>query len=355
MERRVPSVALGDDGYRISSLIVGGWQLSRGHRQTPVDEDALFRDLARMARAGWTTFDCADIYTGVEDLFGRFQEAHAESLREDGIELQFHTKYVPDREDLATLTRDSVQRVIDRSLERLRVERLDLVQLSWWDYDVPGYVETAHWLGGLREAGKIRHVGATNFDVPRMKEMLAAGVPLVSNQVQYSLLDRRPEHELVSLAQEEGLGLLCYGVLAGGFLGARHLGHPPPTEPFSNRSLVKYRLIVDEAGGWGRYQGLLQTLDVIARRHRRTPSAVALRWILDRPAVAAAMLGTFHGGHLESNLDALSLRLTDQDRADLEAATGRLSDLQGDVFGLERVLEGPHSRIMWRNLSKEQD
>ena len=354
MKGRVPSVALGDDGYRISSLIVGGWQLSKGHRQAPVDEAALFKDFARMARAGWTTFDCADIYTGVEDLFGRFQETHAPALREDGIELQFHTKYVPDRDDLAALTRDSVQRVIDRSLERLRVERLDLVQLSWWDYAVPGYVQTAHWLGDLRDAGKIRHVGATNFDVARMKEMLASGVALVSNQVQYSLLDRRPEHGLVSLARERDLGLLCYGVLAGGFLGAKYLGEPPPAEPCPNRSLVKYRLILDAAGGWQRYQELLQTLDVIARRHDRSPSAVALRWILDRPAVAAAMVGTFHGGHLESNIDALALVLTDEDHADIEAASARLTDLRGDVFGLERVPEGAHSRIMWKNLSGEQ-
>ena len=355
MEPRVPRVALGDDGYTISSLIVGGWQLSRGHRQAPVDELTLFRDLARAARVGWTTFDCADIYTGVEDMFGRFQGTHAESLRKDGIELQFHTKYVPDLDELATLERASVQRVIDRSLKRLRVERLDLVQLSWWDYEVPGYTEAAQWLGELRETGKIRHVGATNFDVPRMREMLAAGVPLVSNQVQYSLIDRRAEHGLVSLAQEEGLGLLCYGVLAGGFLAAKHLGQPPPSEPFSNRSLVKYRLIVDEAGGWERCQELLRTLDVIARRHGRAPSAVALRWILDRPAVAAAVVGTFHCGHLGSNLDALSISLTAQDRTDLEAASGRLTDLEGDVFGLERVAEGPHSRIMWKNLSREQE
>ena len=353
MSRIVTTVPLGDDGYTISSLIVGGWQLSQGHRQTAVDEPALFRDLARMARAGWTTFDCADIYTGVEELFGRFREAWAPSLREDGVELRFHTKYVPDLDDLTSLNRDAVERIVDRSLARLGVERLDLVQFSWWDYDVPGYVETACWLAELQTAGKIRHVGATNFDVPRMKEMLAAGVPLVSNQVQYSLLDRRPEHGLVSLAQEHGLGLLCYGVLAGGFLGAKYLGQPPPTEPFSNRSLVKYRLVVDEAGGWERYQELLVTLDAVARRHDCAPSAVALRWALERPAVAAAMVGTFHGAHLESNLDALSLAWTDQDRADLDAAARRLADLEGDVFGLERVPDGIHSRIMRKSLSRK--
>lgn len=354
MERRVPTVALGGDGYEISALVVGGWQLSRGHRRAAVDEASLFHDLARMARAGWTTFDCADIYTGVEDLFGRFRAAHAESLRRDGVELRFHTKYVPDRDELATLTRESVERVVDRSLKRLRVERLDLVQFAWWDYGVPGYVEAARWLDELRAAGKIRHVGATNFDVPRLREMLDAGVPLVSNQVQYSLFDRRPEHGLVSFARERGLGLLCYGVLAGGFLGAGYLGQPAPAEPLANRSLVKYRLIVDEAGGWERLQELLRTLDVIARRHGCAPSSVALRWTLDRPGVAAAMVGTFHGRHMEANLDALSLSLTDQDQTELDAALRKLADLEGDVFDLERVPDGPHSRIMWKNLSREE-
>ena len=349
-EKRLPRIALGEEGYTISPLIVGGWQLSSGHRQTPVDEPALFRDLAAAARQGWTTFDCADIYTGVEERFGRFRAAHATSLRQEGIELQFHTKYVPGIDDLAALTRESVERIIDRSLQRLGVERLDLVQFAWWDYDVPGYVEAALWLEELRTAGKIRHLGATNFNTEHMREMLDAGVPLVANQVQYSLLDRRPEHALVSLARERGLGLLCYGVLAGGFLSAKYRDRAAPTEPLANRSLVKYLLIVDEAGGWKRYQELLRTLEVVAAKHKTAATAVALRWALDRSTVAAAMVGTFHGRHMEANLAALALSLTAQDREDLEVASGRLNDLEGDVFDLERVPEGRHSRIMWKNL-----
>ena len=345
---------LGDDGYTISPLIVGGWQLSSGHRQDAVDETALFADLERMVRAGWTTFDCADIYTGVEERFGRFQERFAPAFRADGIELQFHTKYVPDLDDLAALDRSAVERIIDRSLRRLRLERLDLVQFSWWDYAIPGYVEVAQWLAELQQAGKIRHVGATNFDTPRMREMLEAGVRLASNQVQYSVLDRRPEAALVGLAESHDVGLLCYGALAGGLLSERYLGAAPLAEPVANRSLTKYGLIVDEAGGWERYQELLRALGAVAQRRGCSISAVALRWVLERPRVAGAMVGTFHGGHLEDNQRALALALTTEDREQIASAIDDLDPLDGDVFGLERIPDGPHSRIMWKNLSRKQ-
>ena len=217
----VPRIPLGGDDYTISSMLVGGWQLSHGHRQGAIDEQRLQSDLLRMARAGLTTFDCADIYTGVEECFGRFAARSEKDLKQDGIELQFHTKYVPDQDVLPSLTERDVARTIERSLRRLGVERLDLVQFAWWNYDVPGYVETALWLTELQRAGKIRHLGITNFDVPRTREMLDAGVPLVCNQVQYSVLDRRPEHGMVRLAEERNLSLLCYGTLAGGFLSER--------------------------------------------------------------------------------------------------------------------------------------
>ena len=136
---------------------------------------------------------------------------------------------------------------------------------------------------------------------------------------------------------------------------AKHLGAPPLAEPFANRSLVKYRLIVEEAGGWERFQALLRALDAVAECHGCSLSTIALRWVLDRPTVAAAMVGTFHGGHLVANLEALALELTEEDRATLDAAVRDLEDLEGDVFGLERDEESPHGRILWKNLASRQD
>lgn len=339
----VQRVGLGGEGATISRMLVGGWQLSRGHRDGSLDEGRLFQDLRRMVAAGLTTFDCADIYTGVEELFGRF-------AKQSDVPLQIHTKYVPDAQDLKALTRADVERTIDRSLARLQTERLDLVQFAWWDPAVPGYVEAALWLDELRRKGKIRHVGATNFNVACMREMLAAGVPLVCNQVQYSLFDRRPENGMVALAVEHDFVLLCYGTLAGGLLSEKYLGRSAADFEPGTRSLVKYRLILEEFGGWERYQQLLATLAAIARRHATSLSAVALRWALDRPAVGGVIVGTYHGGHLEANLGAFGVDLDAEDRRALDEVLRGSPGPPGDVFELERDAHGPHGRIMWRNL-----
>jgi aryl-alcohol dehydrogenase-like predicted oxidoreductase len=334
-------------------MLVGGWQLSHGHRQGALDEERIQDDLLAMARAGLTTFDCADIYTGVEEAFGRFAARSGRDLERDGIELQFHTKYVPDQDALSSLTKPDVERTIDRSLRRLGVERLDLVQFAWWNYDVPGYVEAALWLTELQRAGKIRHLGITNFDVPRTREMLDAGVPLVCNQVQYSLLDRRPERGMVRLAEARGLGLLCYGTLAGGFLSERYAGVQQPEGDLGTRSLTKYRLIIDEFGGWERFQVLLEVLGKIATRHAVRIPCVAMRWVLDRPLALGVIVGTYHASHLAPNLAACDLVLDEADQRSIEEVLRRSRGPEGEVFGLERIAGGPHASIMWRNLSSE--
>src|SRR5262245_7854423 len=194
----------------------------------------------RFVETGVTTFDCADIYTGVEALIGRWRRRRKGSA---GADVQVHTKYVPDLDRLPTHSRADVVRGVDRSLARLGVDRLDLVQLHWWDYDAPGYVDAAGWLDDLRRAGKIRCVGLTNFNGTRLAEIVDAGIRPASHQVQYSVLDRRPAHGLASQCARDGIGLLCYGALAGGFLSERYVGQPDPQPPLENRSLVKYRLI----------------------------------------------------------------------------------------------------------------
>lgn len=236
----IPRIAIAP-GYTISRILKGGWQLAGGHG--PLDRATALDDMARFVEAGVTTFDCADIYTGVEALIGEFLRR-----RHGRPAIQVHTKYVPDIDTLATLTRRDVEAAIDRSLTRLGVEQLDLVQFHWWNYGVPRFIEVARWLNECRIAGKIANLGATNFATAPLREMLDAGVPIVSHQVQYSVLDRRPSGAMTALCEEKGVHLLCYGGVAGGFLSDRFLDRPSPAEPLDNRSLVKYP--ADDRRGW---------------------------------------------------------------------------------------------------------
>src|SRR6185503_17278988 len=164
--------------------------------------------------------------------------------------------------------------------------------------------------------GKVRAIGLTNFDRPRTEEILRAGVPVASHQVQYSVLDRRPAAGMTDLCAQHGISLLCYGALAGGLLAPRYLRSADLTPPLENRSLVKYRLIVEEVGGWDRFQQLLACLDAVAARHRVGIGAVAIRWVLDRPGVAGVIVGARHARHLVDIVSASALALTDEDRAD---------------------------------------
>jgi aryl-alcohol dehydrogenase-like predicted oxidoreductase len=338
-------------GYRISRLLRGGWQLAGGHG--PVEEERAIADMAAFVDAGITTFDCADIYTGVEEMIGRFRARMAAERGAEALSgLKVHTKFVPDWDALAHVDRAYVRRVVDRSLQRLRMDRLDLVQFHWWNYAVPGAVDVALILRELQKEGKIDLIGGTNFDAPHTGALLDAGVPLASTQVQYSLLDARPEHGLAALCAARGVKLLCYGTLAGGFLSERWLGAPEPQEPLANRSLVKYKLIIDDFGGWGLFQELIETLRDIGRRHGVGLSAVATRWVLDRPQVAGAIVGARYADHLPDTLDVFRVALDDVDRAAIAAVLARRTGPEGDTYGLERDREGRHGRIMNYNLNR---
>ncbi len=337
-------------GYEISRVIRGGWQLAGDHG--PVDHAALDDDFLAAYDGGVTTFDCADIYTGVEERIGDFRAAVAARFGAGRLaRLKVHTKFVPDLAILPTIDRAYVRSIIERSLRRLRVERLDLVQFHWWDYAVPGCEQTALWLAELQAEGKIDLIGGTNFDTPRLEALVAAGVPVKTLQVQYSLLDTRPEAAMVAACGRLGVRLLCYGALAGGFLSERWLGAPEP-EALTNRSLIKYRLIIEDIGGWALFQDLLRALAAVAARHGVTIPAVAARHVLDRPGVAAVIIGARGGDHLAATLAIGALRLTDRDRADIDAVLARRAPLAGDVYALERDRAGRHGAVMKYNLNR---
>jgi aryl-alcohol dehydrogenase-like predicted oxidoreductase len=337
------------EGYEISRLIKGGWQLAGGHGT--VDRAAAIADMGRYVAAGITTFDCADIYTGVEEMIGAFRRMLLEQGGAEALAgVRVHTKFVPDLDKLAQIDRAYVRRIIDRSLTRLGVERLDLVQFHWWDYTIPRYVETGLWLAELQREGKIALLGGTNWDTVRTAELLDAGVPLRTMQVQYSVLDARPEACFVPYCAEHGMLLLCYGTVAGGFLSERWLGAPEETS-FENRSLVKYKLIIDDIGGWAVFQRILSALATVAGRHRVDIATVATRAILERPLVAGAIVGVRTGTHFDAHRRLFDIVLDAEDHAIIAAALAGRQRLAGDVYALERDRAGPHGRIMKYDLA----
>ncbi|WP_337269534.1 aldo/keto reductase [Oryzifoliimicrobium ureilyticus] len=338
-------------GYEISRVIRGGWQLAGGHGA--IDAESAIEDMIAFADAGITTFDCADIYTGVEELIGRFRLTYANLRGKEALSaIRVHTKFVPDLAVLPTISKAYVEGVIDTSRKRLNLDCLDLVQFHWWAYDIPGWLETAGWLKELQQAGKIGKISGTNFDTDHIEAIIASGVPFTSLQLQYSLLDRRPEKQMVRLATEKNFALFCYGTVAGGFLGDRWLGQPEPEHPLENRSLTKYKLIIDDFGGWDLFQALLSTLRAIADRHQVDIATVASAAMLTRPGVAAVIVGARNRNHLQSNLAIANIKLTKADLAEIEAILSQGNPLEGDVYTLERDREGRHGSIMKYNLNK---
>lgn len=330
----------------LNNVIIGCWQLSEGHSDAA--QSVSLKTLESYYEAGFRVFDCADIYSGVETLIGSFIRAHGLSGN-----IKVHTKYVPDYASLATLKPEQTEAIIDRSRERLRLDRLDLVQFHWWDYGISGYLEALETLAALRKKGKIKKIGLTNFDAEHLAKILNHGVPVAAMQTQYSVIDRRPEARLESLALDKNVSLLCYGTVAGGLLSKRWLGVSEPQEPFENRSLVKYILMVEEMGGWDALQTLLETLNEIAKDRDCDIATVASAYCLSKEAVRACIVGVRHTGHIEEHVKLRDLELSAVELNKLESVRASLKAIPGTVYELERDKTGKHGRIMKYDLNED--
>lgn len=336
-------------GYFISPVIKGGWQLSSGHSlNQKIENDQAISDTVSFINAGISTLDFGDIYTGVEELIGKALEnlktSHGESARDL---VQLHTKYVPNSTVLDTFDRSDVATIVNRSLQRLGVSQVDLVQFHWWRYEARNYLAAMEELFHLKNAGKIRHVGITNFDVERLEEMIDAGLKPASIQLQYSLLDRRPACDMMEICLKHGIGILCYGTVAGGFFSEKYLGKPEPGEA-ETRSNVKYRLIIEEFGGWSLFQQLLKVLSDIAKTHGTDIGTIASAWTLNQPAVKAVIVGARNLSHQKSNVHIPEILFSESELSSIDEVLAQSPGPTGPVYHLERYSE-KHSSIMHTN------
>lgn len=313
-------------GLEISRIVTGLWQIADMEREgRPVDAAATADAMTPYVAAGMTTFDMADHYGSAEEVVGVFRSRVGMEER-----VQLLTKWVPPP---GPIGRADVRAAVDRARKRMRCDVLDLLQFHAWSWADPAWLDALGYLEELRDQGLVRHVGLTNFDTAHLRMVLHSGIRVVSNQVCWSLLDRRPAGGLAPLCAEHGVHLLAYGTLAGGLLTERWLGRPEPTtHELATWSLMKYRRFVEVSGGWEAFQRLLEAARRVGERHGVSIANVACRWVLEQTAVGAIVVGARLGRseHVEENPRIFSFTLDEEDRVLLGEALEGLPGPPGD-------------------------
>ncbi|MBI5145757.1 MAG: aldo/keto reductase [Thaumarchaeota archaeon] len=315
---------------QICRILNGMWQVAGGHGQ--IDRESAISEMLSYHDSGFTTWDMADIYGPAEEYLGEFRRRIAKKKGESELgKIQALTKFVPNS---GPMTRSIVEHYIDKSIRRMDVKTIDVVQFHWWDYSDTSYLDALHHLSKIQDDGKIRYIGLTNFDTERIEIMVENGFRLISNQVQYSVLDQRPEITMTPFCQKHDIHLLTYGTLLGGFLSESYLGKPEPARSqLYTFSLQKYKNMIDAWGGWALFQKLLAVLGDVARKHRVGIANVATKYILDKPAVAGVIIGARLGiaEHRADNARTFSLNLDKEDNEKIRSVTSKSQDLFSSI------------------------
>ena len=290
-------------GAKVSAIGVGTWQF--GAREWGYGEEYAQKtagDIVRRAlELGINLFDTAEAYG-----FGRSERILGETLeRHDWRERAFlATKFWP-----VVPTSAVISQRARASAARLRTDRIDLYQVHWPNPVVPTRVVLSA-MRGVQESGLVKHVGVSNYDLPRWKEAEDAfGGPVLSNQVSFSLVNRKPLHRIVPWAQENGRIVIAYSPLAQGLLGGRYDEDNRPSD-----LRAANRLFLPESLRAAR--PLIDSLREIARAHDARPAQIALAWLISHPNVVA-IPGASSVEQLESNAAAADLTLSEADRARL--------------------------------------
>ncbi|KAK0475286.1 aldo/keto reductase [Armillaria novae-zelandiae] len=303
---------------QVPRLWTGLWQLS-SNAWGSTSASKIRQAMSRHLESGYTAFDMADHYGSAEIIFGQFRQG--QRCPSDIIGA---TKWCVFKN--ITPTRDVVETAVRERLQRMQTDHVDLLQFHWQEYGNKDYLPTLQILQDFRHNGLITAIGLCNFDAVHTDEIctqLGRGV-IVSNQVQFSLIDTRPLHGMSDVCDRHGLKLLTYGTVCGGFLADKWLNQPEPDSYTGDLtpSQRKYLdMIVKAWGDWTLFQSLLSALRVIGDRHGGVSIAnVATRWVLDHHFVGAVIIGARLGisEHPADNSRVFEFALTEEDRAAIE-------------------------------------
>jgi aryl-alcohol dehydrogenase-like predicted oxidoreductase len=314
------------EDMKICRIINGMWQVSGAHGF--IDRDKAIESMGIYVDNGFTTWDLADHYGPAEDFVKIFRERRIKELNEDSLkDLKFFTKWVPRPQKI---TKPLVRKAIDISRKRMGMQSLDMLQFHWWDYEDKNYLKAIKFLDEMRQEGIISTLGLTNFDTAHLEEFIDMGISVISNQVQYSLIDRRPEKLMATICKKHNVRLLAYGTLCGGLLSEKYLGKPEP-KPYelNTASLSKYKRMIDAWGNWNLFQELLEILQTMAVKYNVSISNVAIRYILEKPIIAGVIIGARLGisEHIAENSKLFNFSLDNKDIIDIEKILSNSNNL----------------------------
>ncbi|KZM26592.1 uncharacterized protein EKO05_0005369 [Ascochyta rabiei] len=291
----------------LPKLFAGLWQLSSPSWGT-ASQTQMFEQFVEYIEGGFVAFDMADHYGDAEVIFGRLRSSLSNPNAVFGA-----TKYCVFQK--ITVTPANIRANVTERCQRMSTDKVDLLQFHWQDYNDHQYIEA---LRLLQQDERVQNLGLCNFDTARLQEVIDNGIAVVTNQVQFSLIDARPRFKMGEVCARHNVKLLTYGTLCGGFLAEKWLGKPEPQlfGPDSTPSQRKYFEMIQTWGDWDLFQILLQILKAIANKHNVCISNVATRWVLDFPYVGAVIIGARMGvsEHTEENLKTYGWRLDEEDQ-----------------------------------------
>ena len=319
---------LGNTGLRVSELCMGTMTFgSNFFGIGALGQEASEELVARALEAGINFFDTANVYSygESEEILGRAiknlgaaRESVVVATKVRGAMSEGASAGTGDVNNVG-LSRKHVMEACEASLRRLGTDYIDLYQVHGWDALTP-VEETLRALDDLVRQGKVRYLGCSNWTARHLSKSLAVSggrgwERFVSLQAYYSLVGRDLEHELLPLCVEEGLGVLPWSPLSGGFLSGKYRRDDPNPEG-ARRTNFQFPP-VDEARGFD----AVDALGEVARSRGATVAQAALAWLLARPAVSSVIIGANKMSQLEDNLKAVELKLSAEEVERLSATT----------------------------------